>query len=213
MTAVEQALKYKRSYVVLPGHNSEFERRTGRTGHRWDGSFIDTVLWDSGISTVSFTDATTALAVLTQQGKIRKRHRAKPGDVAFLAYGGYVGLVLDTQSKTHVTAAVGWWPGQQGKRHLVRLSLNRAIDVLAFADPVLPVRQRVAVPAVEVTDRKQIADLLSLHPAVDEFVAPVDFHSAYARWQRYCGYAPDKANGVPDARSLERLCREERGKP
>lgn len=211
MTAVEQALKYT-GYTVLPGHDSVFEKRTGRGGHRWDGSMLDVIFRDAGVNTVSFTDAANALTVLTQNGKVRRKNRPRIGDVAFLA-DGYVGIVQDTLDSFHSRVRIGWHAAPQGKRTVALLRVHNTIDVLAFADPALPVRQRDAVPAVAVTERKKIADLLSLHPAVGTFVAPENFAHAYARWQRYCGYGPDKANGEPDVRSLERLCREERGKP
>ena len=211
MTAVEQALKYT-GYTVLPGHNSVFEKRTGRTGHRWDGSFLDVIYADAGINTVSFTDAANAFTVLNQNGNVRKHNRPRIGDAAFFA-DGYVGIVQDIIDKHHTNIRGGWRPGAQGKRAVTLRRAHNTIDIWAYADPMLPVRQRVAVPAVELHERKKIADLLSLHPAVGVFVSPEDFARGYARWQRYCGYGPDKANGEPDAKSLERLCREERGRP
>jgi hypothetical protein len=209
MTAVDQAVRYQ-NYVCLPGHDNPFGIRAGRRAHRWDGLMLDTIYHDAGINTVSFADSSTALAVLTQQGKVRKRHRAKPGDAVFLARENYVGIVIEAQSKTHLGVLVGWWQGDQGKRFVRHMALNREFDVLAVADPDLRVKTSPALRVLEPGDRKQIADVLSNHPAVDTFVAPVDFKRAYAQWQRYCGYGPDKATGEPDARSLERLGREHR---
>lgn len=209
MTVLQEAAKY-RGYVCLPGHDNPFGIRAGRRAHRWDGLMLDAIYHDAGINTTSFADTSTALAVLQDQGKIRKRNRAKPGDVVFMAQDNYVGIVIDAQSKTHVTAQVGWRPAAEGKRAVTLVSLNRDFDVVAFADPVLGVKQAYAARYLQPTDRKQIAELLSTHPAVDTFVSPDDFARAYARWQRYCGYGPDRANGVPDVNSLERLGRETR---
>lgn len=211
MTAVDEALQYH-GYVVLPGHNSVFETRTGRTGHRWDGSMLDCIYKDAGINTVSFTEADNALTVLAQNGNVRKRNRPRLGDAAFLA-DGYLGIVEGIKDKHHALVRGGWRPAGQGKRAVTLRRVHNQIDILAYADPVLPVRNRVALPAVEITEHGRIADLLSLHPGVGVYVSPDDFARGYARWQRYCGYGPDKATGVPDAKSLERLCREERGRP
>lgn len=209
MTVYAEAAKYF-DYKVLAGHDNMFGIRAGRRTHRWDGLMIDTILHDAGINTVSFADASNALTVLTQQGKIRKPKNVRIGDVAFLAEDGYVGVVVDLPEKTHATVLVGWRPGVQGRRQAGRYALHRTIDVLAFADPSLPVKEAYAKRVLEPSDRKQIAELLAVHPAVDTYVASHDFNRAYARWQRYCGYGPDKADGRPDQRSLDRLGRETR---
>lgn len=211
MTPAEESARYI-GYSVLPGQNSDFEIRTGRKGHRWDGSFLDVIYHDTGINTVSFTNAETALTVLTQNGNVRKHNRPRIGDAAFLA-DGYLGIVVGILDKHHTSIRSGWRLTPDGKRAVTLRRAHNTIDVLAYADPVLPVRQRVAVPLLAPEDRREIADLLSTHPAVGTFVSPEDFDRAYARWQRYCGYGPERTTGVVDSKSLERLCREERGRP
>ena len=211
MAVVEQAERYN-GYIVLPGQDSVFEMRTGRRGYRWDGSLLDVVYHDAGINTVSFTNAETALAVLRQNGNVRKHNRPRIGDAAFLA-DGYLGIVVGILDKHHCSVRGGWRLTPDGKRAVTLRRTHNTIDVVAFADPVLPVRQRVAIPLLAPEDRNEIANLLANHPAVGTFVSPEDFSRAYARWQRYCGYGPDRATGVVDSKSLDRLCREERGRP
>lgn len=169
----------------------------------------DVLYHDAGINTVSFTDAPNALSVLMQNGNVRKGNRPRPGDIAFTA-DGYVAIVQDIVDKHHTNIRGGWRPANQGKRAVTLRRAHNTIDILAYADPVLPVKEAYAKRVLEPSDRKQIAELLAVHPAVDTYVASHDFNRAYARWQRYCGYGPDKADGRPDQRSLDRLGRETR---
>ena len=138
---------------------------------------------------------------------VRRVALLRAGDVVFLAENNYVGIILEVRSKTEIQALVGWLPGTQGKRHSRVLRLDLPIHVLAVADPHIPIKQRVARPALTANDRKEIANLLSQHPAVGTFVPPQHFESAYARWQRYLGYE-EKATGQVDEKSLTRLTKE-----
>ncbi len=199
------ALHY-RGVNIPAGGTSVFEQKTRRGGHRWDGLMLDVIYREAGIQTVSFASYSNALTVLTQAGRVRKPRRlAKPGDVVFLAADEYVGIVLAVPDKHTLRIMVGWWPNKTSRTVRV-FEVHRTLDVLAVADPRLPIS--TTDTRVPTNTGAEIAAALQSHPGVGTFVPPRLIASAYARWQRYCGYGPDKVTGRPDTFSLDRLSKE-----
>jgi hypothetical protein len=204
-------------------------------GLPWDGAFIDVIARDVGLPLVSTIYTPTALAEFARNGRLyRKPKRGdlvffnfSPDSTAAFA-APHVGIVVDaTDWETHrVVKTVeaqtnsGLPKGSQMPDGVYK-RIRHSTDVIGFGRPafkaaslkdpasvtevVVPARLRTGKPSRDIATVQLALSLLTDVKDIQRGSWCPKTRAAYAYFQRSIGYLGNKADGTPDAASLNRL--------
>jgi hypothetical protein len=222
-------------YHARAGMSSVYGGTVGHQGLPWDGSFVDVVAREAGITVPSCVYPTSGLAEFIR----RRRWHAKPqpGDIAFFTFS-----TGDNFGSPHigiVTEVKDW--KRLGRFRCIEGMVNSGLpngspvcdgvfertrwktDVLGFGRPdfqLRPGRELIKAdgqPVVSVSnvqpgrrnrdiERVQLAlSRVTGLRNVKQGAFDGQTQSAYAAWQRQIGYVGTQAIGIPDEASLKRL--------
>jgi len=236
---IEAAEKYT-GYQCRPGNVSSFGGLTGYQGLPWDGSFIDVVAREAGVSLPACVYSPSGLAEFING---RRWHaKPQPGDIVFFTWSTgekfgspHVGIVTDTtdwqlrrQFRTIEAMTDSGLARSSKIADGVFPRLRHGYEVLGFGRPDFrqrpgganeiaggqpEIRFEMLRPGRANADIQRVQLALGIKCGLRN-VQPGKLDgstiAAYARWQRMCGFVGSDASGIPDIDSLVRLGRETR---
>jgi|GEM_PF-5489027 len=148
-TVIAQALNYE-GFRSRTNRVNDFGSFVGQNGKAWDGSFVDRVLFEAGVTIgVSFVSTTAALAYFIEQRRVHTKPRT--GDIAIFSFPSgdsgfgqpHVGLVTDVseyKSDAHFLTVEGMIdsgsPKGPQETDGVYVRTRFQSDVLTFVRPV-----------------------------------------------------------------------------
>lgn len=236
-TAVIETARTHVGYRARAQKVSIYGAKYNVDGQPWAGSFIETVMRESGErGQPAFVSTTAALAEYVRLNRIYSN--PKPGDIVFFAYSTdgsftqpHVGLVTDTE-KWKSTASFKAISGQtqsglpRGPQESdgVYERQNFASEVLAFARPkygatpiATPPEHVLAIHPGQFVRGKSTNATVFIQQALFDVQGTTGFNrarydahtaSAIAQFQRHIGYHGEFANGQLDETTLRRLALE-----
>jgi hypothetical protein len=221
-------------YTANTSGRTPFGERSGYDGTVWAGSFIDAVFHDAGVTIPSCVYPPSGLAEFNKQGRLSQKPRPgdiaffvfPTGDTFSVPH---VGLVLET-SRWKADGIVWTIEGNINsglpKADVHQMGVYRRVrskhEIIGFGNPTYrpgakksTTGQRVGLQLSSIRPGRrnksiglvQLA-LAKVNGGLGRFIPDLfdgSTQHAYARWQRQIGYANDRANGIPDAASLQLL--------
>jgi hypothetical protein len=222
-------------YHARAGNTSVYGGTVGHQGLPWDGSFVDVVAREAGVTVPSCVYVTSGLAEFI---RIRRWHaKPQPGDIAFFCFS--TGDNFGSPHVGIVTETADW--NRLGRFRCIEGMVNSGLpngspvndgvfertrwrtDVLGFGRPVFKLRPgRELIKA----DGQPEINLSNIQPGrrnreiervqlalsrvtglrnVKQGAFDGQTQSAFALWQRQIGYVGNQAIGIPDYESLRRL--------
>ena len=222
-------------YHARAGLQSTYGGMTGHQGLPWDGSFVDVVAREAGVTVPACVYPTSGLGEFI---RIRRWHaKPQPGDIAFFTFS--TGDAFGSPHVGIVSEVTDW--NRLGRFRCIEGMVNSGLakgspvndgvfertrwkhDVLGFGRPDFKLRPgreiikadgqpAIALSNVQPGRRNRDIELvqLALSKATSLYNAKRGAfdgltQAAYAHWQRQLGYVGNQASGIPDIDSLRAL--------
>lgn len=222
-------------YQARAGMQTVFGGRVGHQGLPWDGSFIDVVSRDSGVTVPSCVYSMSGLGEFI---RLRRWHaKPQPGDIAFFVFSTgesfgspHVGIVTETDDWNRlgrfrcIEAMISsGLPGASPVNDGVFERVRWKNDVLGFGRPDFKLRPgrepkkadgRPVISASNVRPGRRNREVETVQRALASTTGlrnakqgafDPQTQAAFAHWQRQIGYVGSQANGIPDDASLRAL--------
>lgn len=222
-------------YQARAGLNSHYGGMTGHQGLPWDGSFVDVVAREAGLTVPSCVYPTSGLGEFI---RLRRWHaKPQPGDIAFFTFStgeafgsphvGIVSEVTDWNRLGRFRCIEGMINSGLAKGSIVNDGVFERTrwkhDVLGFGRPDFKLRPgrelikadgRPGISLYNVQPGRRNKDIERVQLALSKVVSLYNVkqgsfdgqtQAAYAHWQRSLGYVGNQASGIPDLESLKAL--------